>query len=270
MKCPHCEYERDTAFSFCPMCGKSSTREEEPIAVCPTPRILSLIKDDLFLVICILLTVGVGCSLIYGGLNVIFVLITIFAWLTYAGGKKNIVEHKHIRVISGSVYANYVINNVTAIITAVCGVLYTVSLFIPAILGEFNIEEFINTNINTEEYGLMGLIPFTTMTLLLALAMVIGFVLIFFAIVILVLNVAGVKKIHRLIKSLYKSAEVGEENIIGVNKIGGWLIVFVVISILSAIFWISNGNIFGFITEGCYAATYIILNILIGKHLKDK
>ncbi len=271
MKCPHCEYERDTAFLFCPMCGKSSTHEEEPIAVCPTPRILNLIKDNLFLTICILLTVSTSCWLLYGGLNVIFILITIFAWLTYAGGKKNIVEHKHIRVISGSVYAIYVINNVTAIISAVCGVFYIITIFIPTLLGNITPEELFNTNkLTTEGYGLMGLIPLTTMALLWALAMVIGFVLIIVSIAILILNVAGVKKTHRLIKSIYQSAEVGEENIIGANKVGGWLIVFAVFSILSAIVWISNGNIFGFITEGCFAAVYIIFYILIGRYFKDK
>ena len=269
MRCPHCEYERNEAFSFCPMCGKSSTRKDEPVVVCPTPRILSFIKDDLFLALCILLTVGVGSSLTYGGLNVIFVLITVFAWLTYAGGKKNIVEHKHIRVISGSIYAIYVINNVLAIITAVCGVFYTVSLFIPAVLGKFNIEDlFSNTTLPAEEYGALSLIPFTLVALISALAMVIGFILIIFAIVILVLNVAGIKKIHQLFKSIYQSAEAGEEKLVGANKVSGWLITFAVISILSAISLISSGSIFGFITEGCYAATYIVLNILIGKHLK--
>ncbi len=269
MKCPHCEYERNEAFAFCPMCGKSSTREEQ-ITVCPTPRILSLIKDDLFLVLCILLTVGVGCSLLYGGLNVIFVLITVFAWLTYAGGKKNIVEHKHIRVISGSVYAVYVINNVLAIITAICGVFYTVSLFIPAILGEFNIEDFISINLPTEEYGLLALIPFTLVALISALAMVLGFILIILAIVMLILNVAGVKKTHQLIKSIYQSAELGEENIIGANKVGAWLTVFAVISILSAISSIGNTNLFGFLSDGSFAAVYIIFSILIGKYLKNK
>lgn len=271
MKCPHCEFERDTAFSFCPMCGKSSTREEVPTAVCPTPRILNLIKDDLFLALCILLTVGVGCSLLYSGLNLVFLLITIFAWLTYAGSKKNIVEHKHIRVISGSVYATYIINNILAIISAVCGVFYIIAIFIPALLGNIAPEELFNSNsLNTEGYGLMGLIPFTAIALLWALAMVIGFILIIFAIVILVLNVAGIKKIHRLIKSIYQSAEVGEENIIGANKVGGWLITFAVISILSSIFWISNGNIFGLITEGCFAAVYLIFYILISRYFKAK
>lgn len=268
MKCPHCEYERNEAFAFCPMCGKSSTREVEPVAICPTPRILSFIKDDLFLTICILLTVSVGLSLLWGDINVLFILITIFAWLTYAGGRKNIVEHKNIRVISGSVYAIYVINNVAAIITAVCGVFYTLTLSIPAILDGINIEDFaIQNNISFKEYGALSLIPFTIFALISALAMVIGFVLIILSIVILILNVAGLKKTHRLIKSIYQSAEVGEENIIGANRVGGWLIVFAVIEILTAITFIINGNIFGFISEGCLAAVYIIFNILIRKHL---
>ncbi len=269
MKCPHCSYERDTAFAFCPKCGKSSTREAEPVVICPTPRILAFIKDDLFLTICILLTAGIGCSMLFSGLNVIFVLITIFAWLTYAGGRKNVVEHKHIKIISGTVYANYVINNVLAVITAVCGILYTLALSIPTILGGFNIEELISENIISENYGLLSIIPVTMVALISALAMVLGFILIAIAILILIFNLAGVKKVHRFVKSLYNSAEIGEENIIDANKVRPWLIVFAVISCLSGLSYIDS-NIFGLLSEGCFAAVYIILNILIGKHLIDK
>ena len=235
MKCPHCEYERDTAFLFCPMCGKSSTREEEPIVVCPTPRILSLIKDNLFLVMCILLTVGVGCSMLSGGLNVIFILITIFAWLTYAGGKKNIVEHKHIRVISGSVYAHYVIKNILAGIIAFLGVFYTIFLSIPALMGSLNMDEILKESSISPEFGLLSLIPVATIGLLSVFATVLGFIFIALAIGILIFNIAGRKKIHRFIQSIYKSAEVGEENIVGTNKVGGWFITFAVLYIIYAI-----------------------------------
>ena len=270
MKCPHCEYERNEAFAFCPMCGKPSTKEADTATLCPTPHILSFIKDNLFLTICILLTVSVGLSLLGGNINVLFILITIFAWLTYAGGRKNIVEHKNIRVISGSIYAIYVINNVAAIITAVCGVLYTLALSIPTIMGGLNPEELIGKNLINENYGMMSLIPVTLVALISALAVVLGFILIAFAIMILVFNIGGCKKIHQLIKSIYVSAEIGEENIAGANRVSPWLIAFAVISILSAISAISNGNVFEFLSEGCFAAVYIIFNTLIRKHLCDK
>ena len=269
MKCPHCSFERDTAFAYCPKCVKPSTREAEPIVICPTPRILAFIKDDLFLALCVLLTASIGCSMLYGGFNLILLLITIFAWLTYAGGRKNLVEHNHLRCISGSVYANYVINNVAVVIIALCGVLYTIALSIPTILGGLNLEELLNSAFAEEEYGMLSLIPVTLMALLTAVAMVLGFILIAFAILMLIFNLAGVKKLHRFVKSLYVSAETGEENIIGANKLRPWLVVFTVISCLSALTYLS-ANILAFLSEGCLAAVYIILNILIGKHLIDK
>lgn len=270
MRCPHCEFERPEAFAFCPMCGKSSTRAEDATAICPTPNILSFIKDDLFLTVCILLTVGVGSSLLYGGLNIIFTLITIFAWLTYASGRKNVIEHRHIRVISGSVYAAYIINNIIATLAAVFGVFYIIALSIPALLGDFNLEELLSNNLPAEEYGALTLIPFTMAALLTVLAVVIGFILIIFAIILLIINVAGLRKIHRFIKSIYQSAQNGEENIIYTNKVSGWLIAFAIITTLSAITLLSSGNVFAFITEGSFASVYIILNILIRKHLINK
>ncbi len=270
MKCPHCDYEKTEAFAYCPKCGKPSTREPDPIVICPTPRILSLIKSDLFFIVCILLTVGCGCMLLSAGFNVLTLLITIFSWLTYVGGRKNVVEHTHIKVISGSVYTIYVINNILAIITAICGVIYTLALSIPTILGGFNIEEFISTKLTAEEYGPLALIPFTMVALISALAMVLGFILIALAIVILIFNLAGVKKIHRLIQSIYKSAEAGEENFVGVNKAQPWIIIFAVLSILSAISCVSANDIFGFLSESAFAAALIICNILVSKHLCDK
>lgn len=269
MKCPHCEYERAEAFTFCPMCGKPATKEDHAITICPTPRILSFIKDDLFLAICIILTASVGCSMISGGFNALFLLITIFAWLTYAGGKNNVVEHKHIKVISGSVYAIYVINNVLAIITAVCGVIYTILMLIPPVLDDFNISEQL-LNINPEEYGPLAILPFTFITLISAFAMFLGILLIIISIIMLFINVAGRKKIHRFVQSVYKSAEVGEETVIGASQTRVWLIIFAVITIASAISAIGSGNVFGFLSEGGLSAAYIILNILIGKHFCDK
>ena len=270
MKCPHCEYERDTAFAYCPKCGKPSTRVAEPVIACPTGHILSFIKDDLFLTICILLTAAVGCSMLSGGFNVIAVLITIFSWLTYAGGKKNIVEHKHIRVISGSVYAHYVIKNILAGIIAFLGVFYTIFLSIPALMGGLNMDEILKESSISPEFGLLSLIPVATIGLLSVFATVLGFIFIALAIGILIFNIAGRKKIHRFIQSIYKSAEAGKENIVGTNKVGGWLITFAVLYIIIAISSISNGNIFGFITEGCFAAIYIILNVLVTKHFYNK
>lgn len=265
MKCPHCEYERSEAFAFCPKCGKPSTRDPESVVVCPTPRILAFIKNDLFLVICILLTVSVATSLFSGGFNIINILITIFAWLTYAGGRKNVVEHNHIRVISGSIYAMYVINNVAAIIMAVTGAIYSVTMLGLPFLSGINIEKII-----TEEIGPMITVSAAVLALISAMAMFLGLFLIVIAIIMLILNVAGLKKIHLFIQSLYKSAEAGEENLVGANKVQPWIIIFAVITVLSALSSISSGELMEFLSNGIFAAALIIFSVLIGKHFCDK
>lgn len=265
MKCPHCDYERTKAFAYCPKCGKPSTRDDEPVIVCPTPRILSFIKDDLFFVVCILLTAGVGCTMLSGGFNALTLLITIFAWLTYVGGRKNVVEHKHIKVISGSVYAIYVIKNILGVLVILCGIVYSLMMLGLPLLSGLNIEEFI-----TDELGPMIMVSGAMLALISAMAMFLGAILIALGILTLILNVAGRKKLHALIQSIYKSAEAGEENLVGVNKAQPWIIIFAVLSILSAVSYITSGNMFGFLSEGAFAAALIICNILVSKHLCDK
>lgn len=265
MKCPHCDYERTKAFAYCPKCGKPSTRDDEPVDVCPTPRILSFIKDDLFFVVCILLTAGVGCTMLSGGFNALTLLITIFAWLTYVGGRKNVVEHKHIKVISGSVYAIYVIKNILGVLVILCGIVYSLMMLGLPLLSGLNIEEFI-----TDELGPMIMVSGAVLALISAMAMFLGAILIALGILTLILNVAGRKKLHALIQSIYKNAEAGEENLVGVNKAQPWIIIFAVLLILSAVSYITNGNIFGFLSESAFAAALIICNILVSKHLCDK
>lgn len=263
MKCEKCGFVSNTDFKFCERCGTPAT--EKVLTDFPTPRILAFIKDDLFFVICILLTASVAFSLISGGFNVLTLLITIFAWLTYAGGRKNIVEHKHIKVISGTVYASYIINLVVAIILAASGVLYTLLILLIPHLSEISIDTFI-----TEELGPALSLSTILITLVSAMAIFLGGFLILLAVILLIINIAGRKKIHRFIQSIYKSAETGEENFVGTSKVKTWIIIFAVISIISAVSLMSSGNAFGFLSEGAYAATLIILNILVGKHLCDE
>ena len=265
MKCPHCDFERPEAFAFCPKCGKPSTSAAEPVVVCPTPRILGFIKDDLFLVVCILLTVGVATSLISGGFNVLTLLITIFSWLTYAGGRKNIVEHGHIKVISGTVYAFYVIQNVLAVLVALAGVTYSALMMGLPFLSGINIEEFI-----TDELGPMILLSGAVLALISAVAMFLGIILIALAIIMLIFNVAGLRKIHRLIQSVYKSAEAGEENFANTNKVQPWIIIFAVLSILGAVSYLASGLILSFLSYCAFGAALIICNLLVSRHLCDK
>lgn len=263
MKCEKCGYTSDTDFKFCKNCGAPAV--EEALLTCPTPNILSFIKDDLFFVVCILLAAGVGCILISGGFNALTLLITIFAWLTYVGGRKNIIEHKHIKVISGSVYAIYVIENILGVLVILCGIVYSLMMLGLPLLSGLNIEEFI-----TDELGPMIMVSGAVLTLISAIAMFLGAILIALGIIMLIVNIAGRKKLHQLIRSIYKSAEAGEENLVGVNKAQPWIIIFAVLLILSAVSYITNGNIFGFLSESAFAAALIICNILVSKHLCDK
>ena len=264
MKCPHCDFERNEAFKFCPKCGKTLDQAEQPIPECLTPRALEFIKNDSFFVFCILLTVAVGSSLLSGGFNVLILLITIFSWLLYADARKGVVEHSHIKVISGSVYALYIITNILAVFIAFIGVLYTaIMLGVPFLSG-------LTTEMLTEELGSELMLSNFYLALFSTVAIFMGGIFIVAALLMFILNVAGRKKIHRFIKLAYKGIENGQENFVGAKSVSTWLIVFAVFEIFSALTYMASAHIFGVVAEGCYAAALIVLSILINKHFCDK
>ena len=116
MICNHCGYQANEDFAFCPNCGKSVNEGQQTAgenndqqtegqvfqnvsvqADFATQKALSLFKDSLFLVICILQSVATGLSLIGKSFPIIGILFTVFLWLIYSQSSKNIVSAKYMR-----------------------------------------------------------------------------------------------------------------------------------------------------------------------------
>lgn len=121
MKCANCGFESEQNYSVCPQCQANT--QSNPAA----QKILCVLKDPLFLVICILMSISCAISLAADNLPLINILITVFLWLTYAQSRKEIADAKHLRFISGAVYANYVINYVIAGLVVILGVIFAVA-----------------------------------------------------------------------------------------------------------------------------------------------
>ena len=86
-------------------------------------QLLPALKDPLFLVVCILLSISCLLSLSAGSVPLIDILITVFLWLTYAQARKDIADAGHLRCVSGALYAQYVIVYVVAGLLLVVGVI---------------------------------------------------------------------------------------------------------------------------------------------------
>ena len=184
MKCNRCGYESNEDFKFCPICGVDATQENSFMINPAEDLVLSVVKDKLFLILCILMTAASALSgLLSGSFDIISILITIFLWITYSNGKKNVVQYNNIRNISGTIYAEYVIVNVLSVLFMVISVI--IGFCFSLIDGSFDIVEDVLNEF--EEFS--HYISATTEQLGQFIGIIIGIVFFVVAVVILLINI---------------------------------------------------------------------------------
>ena len=106
MKCNQCGFEAAQDSLFCPQCGERMVQDASGRSGF-ADQLLPALKDPLFLVVCILLSISCLLSLSAGSVPLIDILITVFLWLTYAQARKDIADAGHLRCVSGALYAQY-------------------------------------------------------------------------------------------------------------------------------------------------------------------
>lgn len=176
--------------------------EEQPITPVETVanKVLPALKDTMFLVICILMSVSCLISLSLGNLPLINILATVFLWLTYAKSRKDIVDTEHLRCISGTIYAEYVIAYVVAVLFVVVGIILAIafsfltqeSTLMQDVLSAIS-EDIVSSSILNLIASVSGII------------LLVAFV--FLAGIIVVVNLFITRYIHRFVKSVYQSVE---------------------------------------------------------------
>ncbi|MBO5020208.1 MAG: zinc ribbon domain-containing protein [Clostridia bacterium] len=268
MKCLHCGFETNEEFAFCPNCGKASaepqTDKTENMAVSINPVedfVLRILKDKLFLAVCILVSGATIFAIANDNINVIGILMSVFLWLTYASAYKGFADTTQLRNVSGTYYANYIISYVGAILVLVLGVIMAVAFGLAA-AGE----ELMSSIFEELEFA-AGDTPIDLLIGLLSVSAVGLFA--FFALVgvgiILVLKFA-VKPTHSFIQSIYKSLEKGEFLFCSANTAKNWLLISGILNGASALFCLIGFNIEGVLSSGSAAAASIIGSILIDKY----
>lgn len=276
MKCNNCGFEYQENFEYCPNCGAPKAVEfpngqqpptAEPVSLNPAAdKVLAALKDKAFLAICRLLTVSCVLAL-DGGFPLISILITIFLWLTYNSAQKGFANENHLRSISGTVYASYVITNVVCGMLIVCGVLFGALVAITAGTAEFaegfdaaisqyDLGEyaFSYADIPQELFGIVGLL--------------IGVAFVIVAVIMLVINILGMRKIHRFAKSVYMGIMFQNPNFENPRAAKNWLLFFGICSAIAAVFSISSETVAA-LASGCDAAAAIIASVLINKYLVE-
>ncbi len=259
MRCTHCGFENEQDFRFCPSCG-GAAQQEAPLQKQPCASILDALKDSLFLAICILMSASCLLSLSEGGLPLISILSTVFLWLTYAQSRKDIADWNHLRCISGTVFAQYVINYVTA------GLLLLMGVILAAVFGLLAGA--------TELYDLvleeLGEFPMAAELLASLSGGLLFAVCALAAAVIIVFNILSMHRIHRFAKSVYQSVQTQTEELQCVKAAKTWLFVIGVVSAPGALSSLASGELLAGLAGGCSSAAAILAAILIGRHLSTE
>ncbi|MBO7217223.1 MAG: zinc ribbon domain-containing protein [Clostridia bacterium] len=268
MKCAFCGFESETDFAFCPSCGKEVRLESLDVAKNSNPAaslLLSVINDKLFFVLCVLLTVGSGFALISGNVNVISILATVFAWIVYTSAKNsNIADAKNLRCLSGTVYANYIITNISAVIFFVCAVII---LLLSAVVSS-NSAQFISELSDLLKDEFPSFLGEYSEMLLSVFSIILGILFIVVAAVVLIFNIFGLRNIHKFVKSAYICAETGVMNFEKCKTASTWLTVYGVLGYISALSAL-EGSLLGFISSVSLATVQIIAGMLIKKYFKE-
>ena len=260
MKCMNCGFEAAETFDFCPNCGRE-TAFAEPVSLNPAADgIVNALRDKLFLLICILMSVSTVFVLAQGTVNVINILLCVFLWLVYASAAKGEANVTQLRNVSGTVYAYYIL------VYVVCGIF----LVVGGLLSLFAVgnKAFADMLINAvEESGIMSQ---AAKILGAAFGIVFSLIFVFVGIIGIVVNTLAIGKIHRFAKSVYMSADFGELRLEKVAAAKNWLLAFGILSLISAGNGLLNGLFQEAVSSGAVALAEIFSSVLIGKYLSDE
>ena len=263
MKCSECGYESSEQFAHCPHCGAPS-QDQSVSENTAAATVLAMLQDKLFLFLCIAVAASCILSISAGGLPLLHILIAVFLWLAYADAKKGTVNTEHLRSVSGTVYAQYVINHILAVLTLVMGVLFaalcyyaTETVTVHQVLSEVLAEVLADFNLSID------------LTMILALSGTV--VLIVFALVAVlveVFNILSLGKIHRFLKSLYTGVQAGKLELKSFSGARAWLLILGICSGLGILDMLIDP--LAALSSAVSCTGCILAWILIGKHLTDK
>lgn len=263
MRCNDCGFEYEEGFSYCPRCGSGpqpATVSENYAAL----AILPALKDTLFLLICILISASCILSISAGNLPLLNILLAVFLWLTYARSCKDIADPQHLRSISGTVYANYVITYVAAGIFAVLG--FIIAFAFQMLLSDTALlNTFLDSFIELDDYTAAFI---TSLSAIGGTALIVIFLLV--AAIIIALNVFSMRYIHRFAKSVYQSIQNGVLELKHVTGAQIWLFIFGAFSGLSALSELVGGGLDACLSSAASCAACILAGVLIRKYLLPK
>lgn len=270
MKCVNCGYETAQDYAFCPECG-TAVQPVTPPAVTPeqpgnpaAETVLQALKHPLFLVLCILMSAYCALTLVSTGPDVLTILFTIFLWLTYAKSREDIADAGHLRCISGTFYANYIITNVFAILVIVMGVILGLALSLIGSDPAFINELISALDLGAEVTSLLGQFSGAVIGIIFLVGLTVAGVLM------LTFNLFANHRIHRFAKSVYQSVQTGRLELQHSKAAHSWLWVFGIFSGISLLGELRSGELVPILRGAVDCAMPIIAAILVKNALLDQ
>lgn len=253
------EYENnnlEAEITPCPNCES----EEQIVAPVQTvaDRVLPALKDGMFLAICILMSASCVISLSMDNVPLIGILATVFLWLTYAQSCKDIADAKHLRCVSGTIYAEYIIAYVAAGLLVLIGVLFTAAFtFLTQNPDLLNRTLSLFTEMDEVTYRILHTFAsVSSLFILLIFLFVAGFIVL--------INMFTTRYIHRFVKSVYKSIET---NTLELKRVNAAKICLYILSGFSAVSALSClGNPLQLLSHGSSCAITLLSALLIKKY----
>ena len=266
MKCNNCGFEYEDSLKVCPNCEPNPL----PVAISLNPaadKVSAAITDSLFVVMCILMSASCLFSLFVGGLPVLNILFTIFMWLSYAQARKGILDSTHLRSLSGTTFAVYVINFVSAGCIAFIGFICT---FVLGTISQTpDLLEEIKNAIELENPVIVN----QAISIIANYGVIIGVIIVIIAVLMIVLNIFSYNKIHKFAKSVYQSVDMNNIGFQNAKAAKVWLYIIAVFTVVSAVIDMQSSDfktLSYLISEICTALTAIFAGVLIGKYLQEE
>lgn len=278
MKCSKCGVEYDIMYGCCPNCGEVAVPQQvvaevrhdippvEEVKVNPgQEKLLALLKDKLFLLICIFLTVSCALSITGGAIPVFPTLIAIFMWILYAGARKGVIKQGQIQAIRTTIRVEYILNNVLNIILILTGIATCLVMVVAA--GAFEAFIIAITDFLEEELGFPVIISHlsTTMHLLIGGITSLGTTLT--GIYGLVVSLLFLRKANNFVKAVQKNVETNNSNYAFALSAKKWIFAYGIYRILDVIISATPQVLIG---DALLFASIIIGSVLIGKYLVPK
>ncbi len=224
-----------------------------------------MLKDRLFFVLCVVYSISCAIGFATSRYTIAGIVIAIFLWIVYSKSRKDTVDVESMRIISGAIFANYILNYLM-----VAGILLAGSVASLAISAIKSNAELLNPLLDM----LRIIFPSAARTvefIRIVPTEIIVAIIFLVALAVLLINVIFYRRVHRLAKLTYKSIQKADELIIKDTKsITTGLLAFTIISGVQALFYLSSFNLTGFLIEGGKATTYALAILLTKKYISTE